>query len=213
MPTSTPVDAGAINTNVLLADVTYGLTDKIAVDLALPLVTSKYTGNRPHAGTNIDDGTYRSTFTDVRFALRYNLTRDSAVITPYIGTMCRAIAMRSMGTQRRGSGCASCRSALCRETLRSRPARTVHLRPLRLWVRREGARHLPQPQHGRPRGGLLLHCDIPRLHDDQRGVHARRRRLSTERAWRAAARASSGSRSDPEGSPPRRGRGRVVLDQ
>ncbi len=84
---STPVDAGAINTNVLLADVTYGLTDKIAVDLALPLVTSKYTGNRPHAGTNVDDGTYRSTFTDVRFALRYNLTRDSAVITPYIGTV------------------------------------------------------------------------------------------------------------------------------
>ena len=87
LATTTPVDAGPIQTNVLLTDVTYGLTDKIAVDLALPLVTSKYTGDRPHAGTDIDDGTYRSTFTDLRFALRYNLTRDSAVVTPYIGTV------------------------------------------------------------------------------------------------------------------------------
>jgi hypothetical protein len=84
---TTPVDAGPIQTNVLLTDVTYGVTDKIAVDLALPLVMSKYTGERPHPGTDIDDGTYRSTFTDVRFALRYNLTRDNAVITPYVGSV------------------------------------------------------------------------------------------------------------------------------
>jgi hypothetical protein len=84
---TTPVDVGPIDTQVLLADVTYGITDKIAVDLAIPFVTSKYTGNRPHAGTDIDDGSYRSNFTDVRFALRYNITRDNAVITPYIGTV------------------------------------------------------------------------------------------------------------------------------
>jgi hypothetical protein len=87
LATTTPVDAGRITTNILLTDLTYGITDKIAVDLALPLVTSRYSGNRPHAGTNIDDGTYRSTFTDVRFALRYNLTRDGAVVTPYVGTI------------------------------------------------------------------------------------------------------------------------------
>ena len=45
---TTPVDAGPIQTNVLLTDVTYGVTDKIAVDLALPLVMSRYTGERPH---------------------------------------------------------------------------------------------------------------------------------------------------------------------
>ena len=82
-----PADAGHIDTNVLLADITYGVTDKIAVDLALPFVVSKYTGNRPHPGTNIDDGNYRGSFTDVRFALRYNLTRNGAVVTPYIGTV------------------------------------------------------------------------------------------------------------------------------
>ena len=84
---TTWIDVGRIDTTVLLADMSYGLTDKIAVDVALPFVMSKYTGNRPHPGTDIDDGRYRSSFTDLRFALRYNLTRDSAVVTPYIGTI------------------------------------------------------------------------------------------------------------------------------
>jgi hypothetical protein len=84
---TTPADVGPIDTQVVLTDFTYGLTDKIAIDVALPLVTSKYTGNRPHPGTDIDDGAYRSAFTDVRFALRYNLTRDGAVVTPYVGTI------------------------------------------------------------------------------------------------------------------------------
>jgi hypothetical protein len=83
--TTTRVDVGHIDTYVLVADVTYGLTDKIAVDLALPFVTSKYTGNRPHP-TALDNGRFHSTFADFRFAVRYNLTRDGAVITPFIGT-------------------------------------------------------------------------------------------------------------------------------
>jgi hypothetical protein len=84
---NTWIDVGRIDTNVLLADMTYGLTDKLAVDVALPFVTSKYTGNRPHPGTDIDDGQYRGSFTDVRFAVRYNLSREAAVVTPYIGTV------------------------------------------------------------------------------------------------------------------------------
>jgi hypothetical protein len=82
-----PVDSGAIDTNIVLADLSYGVTDKIAVDLALPLVISKYSGSRPHPGTNIDDGAYRGSFTDFRFAIRYNLTRGSTVITPYVGSV------------------------------------------------------------------------------------------------------------------------------
>jgi hypothetical protein len=84
--TTTWVDVGHIDTFVAVADVTYGLTDRIAVDVALPFVTSRYTGTRPHP-TAIDDGKYHSSFADLRFALRYNLTRGGAVITPYIGTI------------------------------------------------------------------------------------------------------------------------------
>jgi hypothetical protein len=81
------VDAGHINTGVLLADMTYGLTDKVAVDLAVPFVVTKYSGGRPHPNTNIDDGAYHNSFTDFRMSVRYNLTRKSAVITPYVGSV------------------------------------------------------------------------------------------------------------------------------
>jgi hypothetical protein len=82
-----PKDAGQIDTYVLLGDLSYGLTDKIAVDLGVPLVTSKYQGGAGHPGTNIDDGTYRSTVTDFRMSVRYNITRKRMVFTPYIGTV------------------------------------------------------------------------------------------------------------------------------
>jgi hypothetical protein len=81
------VEAGNIDTSVLLADVTFGLTDRMAVDVALPLVRSRYRGPFGHPNTDIDDGGYRTTFSDVRFAVRYNLVREGAVITPYIGSV------------------------------------------------------------------------------------------------------------------------------
>jgi hypothetical protein len=79
-------DVGHIDTFVLLGDLTYGLTDKLAVDVAVPLVTSRYHGPRPHPDTTIDDGTYRSTVTDFRMSVRYNITRQGLVFTPYVGT-------------------------------------------------------------------------------------------------------------------------------
>ena len=38
------VEAGNIDTSILLADATFGLTDRIAVDVAVPLVRSRYIG-------------------------------------------------------------------------------------------------------------------------------------------------------------------------
>jgi hypothetical protein len=90
-------DAGHINTGVLLADVTYGLTDRFAVDLAIPFVVTKYSGTFPHAGTTIDDGTYHNSFTDFRMSLRYNLTRKGAVITPYVGSVVPSHAYQFYG--------------------------------------------------------------------------------------------------------------------
>jgi hypothetical protein len=84
---TTPVDAGHINSIVLLADMTYGVTDKVAVDVVVPFVSSKYNGSFPHPNTTIDDGTFHSSFTDFRMSVRYNLTRKGAMLTPYIGTI------------------------------------------------------------------------------------------------------------------------------
>jgi hypothetical protein len=84
---TTPTDSGHINSLVLLADVTYGLTDTLAIGLAVPFVSSRYSGPFPHPNTTIDDGAFHSTFTDLRMSLRYNLTRDGTVITPYVGSI------------------------------------------------------------------------------------------------------------------------------
>jgi hypothetical protein len=70
-----------------MAEVTYGVTDKLAVDIAFPFVASKYTGPLPHPDTNVDDGNYHGSFTDIRVAVRYNITTRGAVFTPYIGTV------------------------------------------------------------------------------------------------------------------------------
>ena len=65
---TTITDAGHINTGVLVADMTYGLTDKFAVDLAVPYVVTRYSGTRPHQNTNIDDGALHNSFTDFRMS-------------------------------------------------------------------------------------------------------------------------------------------------
>src|SRR6185369_15752861 len=55
------LDRGHIRGETMLVDVTYGLTDQIAVSAALPYVASKYDGTRPHP-TGLDNGGYHSTF-------------------------------------------------------------------------------------------------------------------------------------------------------
>ena len=77
---------GDIQSQSILADVTYGVTDRMALSFTIPWVASKYTGNRPHPNTTVDDGTYYDTFQDLHFAFRYNLTRGPAWVTPFIGT-------------------------------------------------------------------------------------------------------------------------------
>ncbi len=63
--TRTPVAAGEIDSYSLMADLTYGLTDKIAVDFALPFVMSKYVGNSRTRGP---------TSTTERFAVRSRMS-------------------------------------------------------------------------------------------------------------------------------------------
>ena len=75
-------DRGQIFSHVLTTDVDYSLTGRLAARIALPYVAGKYSGLRPHQ-IPIDNGTYHSTFQDVRVNLRYNLSKRPAVITPF----------------------------------------------------------------------------------------------------------------------------------
>jgi hypothetical protein len=83
---TTPVDIGHIDSHALVFDVTYGLTDKVAVDVSLPFIASKYDGPQPHP-TALDDGAYHGALQDFRLAVRYNLHAGRFAVTPYIGSI------------------------------------------------------------------------------------------------------------------------------
>lgn len=94
------VDAGRIRSETIVGDVTYGVTDRIAISASIPVVASKYTGNSsspfaaPHPqplypGVNpLDDGSYHAEWQDFRFGLRYNLVkRRGFALTPFVGSV------------------------------------------------------------------------------------------------------------------------------
>ena len=82
-------DRGQIRGETLLADVTYGINDRVAVSLALPFVASRWKqggAGLPHDPA-IDDGRFHSTFQDFQFGIRYNVLRKGVVFTPFAGTI------------------------------------------------------------------------------------------------------------------------------
>jgi hypothetical protein len=91
------VDAGQIYVKSMLYDITYGVTDKLAVNFGLPMVSTRYAGPSPHplpdfSGPNpIDNGKWHSTAQDFRFDVRYNVTRNlgnkGIVLTPFVGSV------------------------------------------------------------------------------------------------------------------------------
>jgi hypothetical protein len=96
---TTRVDAGPIWSKALLLDVTYGVTDNLAISFGIPWVAAKYEGPSPHplvdlsgptptfyGVTPVDDGTYHQTFQDFRFDIRYNIAKRWMVLTPFIGS-------------------------------------------------------------------------------------------------------------------------------
>ena len=94
-------DRGHIRGESLLVDLTYGLTDKVAIDVGIPFVVSKYAGDFPHE-TSLDDETYHGTFQDFRVALRYNLVTGPLVVTPFVGSIVPSHAYEYSRTCRSG---------------------------------------------------------------------------------------------------------------
>jgi hypothetical protein len=79
-------DFGHIDSNTVIFDVTYGLTDRVAVTVGLPVVMSRYRGNFPHRPVTLDDGNWHTTSQDFRFNVRYNVVQGPLMVTPFIGT-------------------------------------------------------------------------------------------------------------------------------
>lgn len=78
-------DLGHIDSNTMLFDVTYGMSDRVAVSVGLPVVVSRYRGSFPHRPITLDDGAWHTTAQDFRFNVRYNAVRGRVMVTPFVG--------------------------------------------------------------------------------------------------------------------------------
>ena len=77
-------DRGQVRSQGLLFDVTYGVTDRLALSLVVPAVRARYTGKAPHPNRQ-DNGDVHRGFQDVRLGVRYNLVQGPVTITPFVG--------------------------------------------------------------------------------------------------------------------------------
>ena len=83
-------DLGEIRHHHLDMDVEYGVTNRLALNLTVPLSFGNYTGTAPHRDPAghlefLDDGTYHGGFQDFRLGGRFNLVRYTpVVITAFI---------------------------------------------------------------------------------------------------------------------------------
>ena len=79
---------GDMTWNNAVSDLSYGVTDRFAVRVNIPFVTSSYVGTRPHiprpGGVTLDDGSRHSTFTDFRAEVRFKATTGALAVTPVV---------------------------------------------------------------------------------------------------------------------------------
>lgn len=93
------IDAGKITSESLQIKLDYGLTERIAVSLALPFLRKQYRGNRPHVDTPfrhdgdherdygfefLDDGRFHGHWQDVAVGVRYRWFEGPVAVTPFV---------------------------------------------------------------------------------------------------------------------------------
>jgi len=84
-------DFGHIRSQSIQLALGYGLSDRLAVSVALPYILTKYYGTPnqnffPHT-ISIDDGHYHGIFQDFRFDLDYQLLRGPIAVAPFVAAV------------------------------------------------------------------------------------------------------------------------------
>jgi hypothetical protein len=96
-----PNSPGDMIWNNIGLDLSYGVTDRLAVRVNLPFVISKYDGAFPHpiiAGVSAeDDGEWHSRFQDVATEVRFRVTSGSLALTPFAGLVAPTHSYPSYG--------------------------------------------------------------------------------------------------------------------
>ncbi len=76
-------DVGHIRSQTVGMTLGYSVTNRLAVDVSLPFVTSKYYGPKAHPGSDADDGRYHGIFQDYRFNIAYQVLNGNVALTPF----------------------------------------------------------------------------------------------------------------------------------
>ena len=81
----------------------YSPTDSIMLSAVLPLISSEYHGANPHR-TTVDDGSYHTTFTDLRTEAHYQLSMEPVAVAPYIAYVLPTHDYETLGHAAPGRG-------------------------------------------------------------------------------------------------------------
>jgi hypothetical protein len=108
------VDRGHMYLQALMLDVDYSLTERLAVRVAVPFIEGRYNGTVPHLLVRgqkdtivpTDNGEYHGGVQDVRFDVRYNVSRKKLMVTPFfqVNVPCHSYATlghAAIGTDQR----------------------------------------------------------------------------------------------------------------
>lgn len=78
-----------VQAHALTLEAEFGLTDRLALNVSIPFIGSKYGGSIPHlvGGTGPpqewDDGTYHATWQDFHLGIRFNVTAHPLAVTAF----------------------------------------------------------------------------------------------------------------------------------
>ena len=97
LPNGDEIDVG--HTRVLsdALSLGYSPSDRWLISASIPYVRARYHGAHPHPYTNIDDGTYRGTFTDLRAELHYQALEKPFAFAPYVAVVTPVHSYRTLG--------------------------------------------------------------------------------------------------------------------
>lgn len=86
--TGAEVDVGHTDLEIYSLSGSYSPTDRVLINASLPFVNGRYRG--PGGGghsTEIDDGTWHGTFTDLQVSVHYQVTDGPVAFAPYVGVV------------------------------------------------------------------------------------------------------------------------------
>jgi hypothetical protein len=99
------VDRGHTTLDAAMLDVDYSFTDRLAIRVGLPFIEGKYSGNQPHlqvlgqpqTAVALDNGNYHGGLQDLRFDVRYNVSRKKLMVTPFFMVSVPSHAYATLG--------------------------------------------------------------------------------------------------------------------